>query len=74
MEKKFNQAEYIKQYNKDNYKRFYADIPKEMFDTIETKLKEDNITRAEANHMCLKTHDPQRFTWLLVISLKITVK
>lgn len=47
MEKNFDQKEYIKEYNKTNYKQFKAELPKEKKEQIDIFLKENNLSKAE---------------------------
>lgn len=45
MEKK--KFEYKTKYQKEKLKRIYIDIPKELGEQFDTKLKEKNLTRAD---------------------------
>lgn len=47
MDKKFDQKKYIKEYNKNNYKQFKAELPKEEKEYIDKFLKENNLSKAE---------------------------
>ena len=44
---KFNQIEYIKEYNKEHYKTFKVDLKKEELEELNKLLKKKNITKAK---------------------------
>lgn len=44
---KFNQMEYIKEYNKEHYKTFKVDLKKDEWEEIDSLLKEKGITKAQ---------------------------
>lgn len=46
MDKKFNQAEYIKEFNKTHYSTFKVDLKKEEKEELDNFLKKKNLTKA----------------------------
>lgn len=47
MEKKFNQNQYIKEFNKKNYKQFKTELPIEEKEKIDAFLKANNMSKVE---------------------------
>lgn len=54
MNKEFNQNEYIKQYNKDNYKKISIYLNKEEFDRLNVLLQQNNMSKNELFKYALK--------------------
>lgn len=54
MDKEFNQNEYIKQYNKDNYKKISIYLNKEEFEKLNVLLKQNNMSKNELFKIALK--------------------
>lgn len=50
----FNQNEYIKQYNKDNYKKIGIYLKKEEFGKLNELLKQNNMSKNELFKIALK--------------------
>lgn len=46
-EKSFDKIKYIRNYNKEHYKRFVAELPKDLSLEFENKLKKENISKAQ---------------------------
>lgn len=47
MNKEFNQNEYIKQYNKDNYKKISVYLSKQEFEKLNALLTQNNMSKNE---------------------------
>ena len=47
MEKEFNQQEYIKEYNKSNYKKISIYLKSDEFEELNKLLKENNLSKNE---------------------------
>lgn len=47
MKDKFNQKEYIKEYNKTHYKTFKVDLKNEEMDELNILLKEEKLTKSQ---------------------------
>lgn len=54
MNKEFNQNEYIKQYNKDNYKKISIYLNKEEFDKLNLLLEKNGMSKNELFKIALK--------------------
>lgn len=54
MDKEFNQNEYIKQYNKDNYKKISIYLNKEEFEKLNVLLKQNIMSKNELFKIALK--------------------
>ena len=44
---KFNQLKYIQKYNKEHYKTFKVNLPKEEWDELEALLQEKGMSKAQ---------------------------
>lgn len=60
MKKEFDQLEYIKQYNKENYIRFAVDLRKEYIDRIDKITKQHKISRAEFVRQSIDNFEKRR--------------
>lgn len=47
LKKEFNQAEYIKQYKKDKYKRYLIEIPKDIAKDIDIVKEKHNLSNRD---------------------------
>lgn len=55
--KGFNQNEYIKQYNKDNYKKISIYLNKEEFEKLNVLLQQNSMSKNELFKIALKLLD-----------------
>ena len=54
MDKEFNQQEYIKQYNKDNYKKIGIYLKKEEYEKLNILLQQNNMSKNELFKIAMK--------------------
>ncbi|MBR2248686.1 MAG: hypothetical protein IKE89_03470 [Bacilli bacterium] len=56
MKKEFNQIKYIQDYNKEHYKQVKIDLPIELFEKFNKKLKEEKKTKRQFIIDCINNY------------------